>query len=137
MSILYFGVLFQNVIFLKMFTTSAYFGFGLVILLDLLSVSGFCTLGEGIEGLEAETFGIVLLLSPIPVGGLGTLISLCTDPCCSLSFLTITFDTHFPLEQFPFWCYSKYFVLFELGILVEYFSYFDSVHKFSKLDFEQ
>ena len=57
MSLLYFGVLFQNVIFLKMFTTSVYIGFGLVTLLELLSVSGFCTLGEGIEGLEAETFG--------------------------------------------------------------------------------
>ena len=52
-----------------------------------------------------------------------------------LSLLVHTF--HFPLEQFPFWCYSKYFVLFELGILVEYFSYFDSVHKFLKLNFEQ
>ena len=51
MSLLYFGVLFQNVVFLKMFTTSVYLGFGLVTLLDLLSVSGFCTLGEGILGL--------------------------------------------------------------------------------------
>ena len=98
MSLLYIRVLFQNAIFLKMFTTSVYLGFGLVTLLDLLSISGFCTLGEGIEGLEAETFGMVLLLSPISVGGLGTLISLCTDPCCSLSFLTITFGTHFSLS---------------------------------------
>ena len=98
MSLLYFGVLFQNVIFLKTFKTSIYLGFGVATLLDLLSVSGFCKLGEGIEGLEAETFGMVLFLSPIPVGGLGTLISLCTDPCCSLSFLTNTSGTLFSLS---------------------------------------
>ena len=136
MSLLYFGVLFQNVIFLKMFTTSVYLGFGLVTLLDL-SVSGFCTLGGELRAWKLRPLGwfyyyhqslweVWVHLYPYAQ----ILVAHFPFP---LPLLVHTF--HFPLEQFPFWCYSKYFVLFELGILVEYFSYFDSVHKFFKVEF--
>ena len=53
--------------------TSRYLLFGLLTLIDFLSVMFSQTLGLGQGLLGAETFGMVLLLSPFPMGLLGSL----------------------------------------------------------------
>ena len=72
-----------------------YFLFGFLSLVDLLRLLSSWTLGFRSEGLEAETLGMVLLLSPIPGGTVATpLLPSCSNPWF---FLTTNFGALLPL----------------------------------------
>ena len=65
----------------RMVDISRYFLFGFLSLVNLLRLLSSRTLGLGLGGLEGETFGLALLLSPIPGRAVGThLLSSCTYP---------------------------------------------------------